>query len=131
MRRRKGFTYGSAQGSKDWGCRWWRSFWGLKTQADVLHAYREMVSEPDLGVRDGWVRQINTFREDHRLEKKAEWSEEMEANRKSYWEVVQEHHFKRLLGVLAMELVEIGGRVRDATAFKEAYDMEEKDFMMR
>ena len=45
-----------------------------------------------------------------------------------YWEVVQERHLERLL---AMELVEIGGRVKDATAFKEAYDTEVKDFMMR
>jgi hypothetical protein len=30
-----------------------------------------------------------------------------------------------------MELVEIGGRVKDAAAFKEAYDSEVKDFMMR
>ncbi len=37
--------------------------------------------------------------------------------------MVQERHFKRLL---AMGLVEIGGRVKDATAFKEAYDAEVK-----
>ena len=52
----------------------------------------------------------------------------MNENGKSYWGVVQERHFERLL---AMDLVEIGGRVKDATAFKEDYDIEVKDFMMR
>jgi hypothetical protein len=65
---------------------------------------------------------------DHRLGNEAVRSEEMDENGRSYWEVVQERHFELLL---AMELVEIGGRVKDAAAFKEAYDSEVKDFMMR
>ena len=86
----------------------------------ALHAYQEMVSERDLVVRAGWVRQIYVFLGDQRLGKEAERSEEMGCDGKSYWEVVHKRHFERFL---ATELVEIGGRVKDATAFKEAYEM--------
>ncbi len=82
----------------------------------------------NLGVEDAGGCTSCPSRDGLRLGNEAERSEDMDENGRLYWEVVQERHLER---PLAMELVEIGGRVKDAAAFKEAYGTEVNDFMMR